>query len=40
MEICYDGRDCPACKLQEEIDTLKEKVDKLESDLQDAQRGE
>lgn len=36
-EVCFEGRDCPACtireELQPEIDALKEKVESLEDEI-------
>jgi len=42
-EICHDSRDCPACEIQndlntanEEIETLKAEIERLKSELEEA----
>lgn len=32
-KICFDGYDCPACKLQEEIEKLKDQLTELDDDF-------
>ena len=44
-EVCYEGKDCPACVLQadvdyanKEIETLEMKVSDLETEIKDLQK--
>ena len=43
-EVCYEGRECPACaieqRMQKEIDTLTEKINNLESHIDDLEVSE
>ena len=42
-EVCYEGRNCPACdkikELNEEIEDLKDKVQDLKNELNDTKEG-
>lgn len=37
-EVCYEGRNCPACSLNHEIGRLEAKVDELSNENTDLER--
>jgi transcription initiation factor IIE alpha subunit len=37
-EIVHEGRTCPVCDKQEELDRAKQEIDDLESEVQDLNR--
>jgi hypothetical protein len=32
-EVCYESRDCPACKLQEKLSKAEETIDELKNEV-------
>ena len=35
QEVAYEGKTCPMCALQEELEDLRERVVNLESEIED-----
>ena len=39
-EVCYEGQNCPACKMKDERDDLQAKLDAALDEIRELKKGE